>query len=99
MRKVRLVRPLVGAEGECGMEGDREPSQVQVCVTCSQGRILGRLEGKLDAIAVTQQLHGAKMETIDTRLRSVENRSAIVGAAAAVLMSLGIDFAHWKLKA
>lgn len=89
MRKARLInqRPTEG-----------EPGQLEVCVTCSQGRILGRIEGKLDAMAETQQAHGAKMDTLDGRLRSVENRSAIVGAAAAVLMTLGIDFAHWKLK-
>jgi len=89
MRRGHLVprRPTQGTAG-----------QYEVCVTCSQGLILGRIEGKLDGVLEAQKLHGEKMDTLDTRLRSVENRSAVVGAAAAVLMTLGIDFARWKLK-
>ncbi len=89
MRKAHLVprRPVEGRSG-----------QYEVCVTCSQGLILGRIEGKSDGALEAQKLHGEKMDTLDTRLRSVENRSAVVGAAAAFLMTLGIDFARWKLK-
>jgi hypothetical protein len=69
------------------------------CQTCSQGKALGRLEGKMDAVLSLQEAHGAKIDALDTRLRSVENRSAIAGAAAALMVTLGLDLVRWKLKA
>lgn len=69
------------------------------CQTCSQGQALGRLEGTMTQILENQKAHGAKLDGMDTRLRQVENRSAIAGAAAALMVTLGLDLLRWKLKA
>jgi hypothetical protein len=53
----------------------------------------------MDAVLSLQEAHGVKIDAMDTRLRSVENRSAIAGAAAALMVTLGLDLVRWKLKA
>ena len=75
-----------------------QPERAEMCVVCSQGQMLGRIEGKLDGVLEAQKAHGAKMDSMDGRLRSVENRSAIAGAAAALMVTLGLDLVRWKLK-
>lgn len=69
------------------------------CVGCQFDPMhAGRLEGKLDSIheAVTGQ--GVRLESMDSRLRQVENRSAIAGAAGGLVMALGVNLAAWWLK-
>jgi rhamnogalacturonyl hydrolase YesR len=67
-----------------------------MCVICSQGQLLGEMNGTLKAIAKTQQEHGAKIDSLDARLRTQENRSAVAGAVAALMVTLGIDLIKTK---
>ena len=89
MRRTRVVPPASGEPG---------PQRVEMCVVCSQGQLLGRIDGKLEAVLEAQRQHGEKFDSLDTRLRNVENRSAIAGAAAALMVTLGIDLVRLKLK-
>lgn len=67
-------------------------------MNCSQGKSLGRMEGLMESVLANQEAHGKKLESMDTRLRHVENRSAIAGAAAALMVTLGLDLIRWKIK-
>ncbi len=69
------------------------------CMNCSQGKSLGRMEGLLESVLANQERDSKKFDALDTRLRKVENRSAIAGAAAALMVTLGLDLLRWKLKA
>lgn len=58
--------------------------------------LLGRIDGKVDALLDNQKAHGAQLLALDTRLRRVETRSAVIsaglGAAAGVVMALCTEF-------
>ena len=53
-------------------------------------RLLGEIKGKLDMVITNQQEHGAKIESIDNRLHRVESKSAMLGAGAGALVSVGL---------
>lgn len=53
-------------------------------------RLLGEIKGKLDMVITNQEAHGAKIESIDSRLHKVESKSAIFGAGAGALVSVGV---------
>lgn len=74
-----------------------EAGQMQVCFTCSQGQLLGEMNGTLKAIAATQQEHTAKMNSMDGRLRTVEQRSVLAASISALVVSLGLDLLRGKL--
>jgi hypothetical protein len=57
---------------------------------------VGEIKGKLDMIHEAQREHGQKLESFDARLRSVETKGALAGAAAAVFMTLGLDILKAK---
>lgn len=53
-------------------------------------RLLGEIKGKLDMVITNQEAHGAKIESIDSRLHRVESKSAMLGAGAGALVSVGL---------
>jgi hypothetical protein len=57
---------------------------------------VGEIKGKLDMIHEAQREHGQKLESFDARLRAVETKGALAGAAAAVFMTLGLDILKAK---
>ena len=59
---------------------------------------LGRIEGKLDMVIEAQKAFESRQEALDARVRTVENRSAIAGAAGALLVTLALEAAHWALR-
>lgn len=64
-------------------------------------RVLGRIEGQLGGLTSNVEAQGKKLDGIDTRLRSVEQRSArsgaITGGAAAVGVTLIVEGIKHKL--
>lgn len=53
-------------------------------------RMLGEIKGKLDMVIANQQEHGTKIDGIDNRLHKVEGKSAMLGAGAGALVSVGL---------
>lgn len=68
------------------------PRRAPACPGCNE-LLLGEIKGTLDMVRQDQQRHGAKLEALDGRLRSVENRSAVAGAVGGALMAVGINLA------
>jgi hypothetical protein len=52
--------------------------------------LLGNIEGKLDMVISGQDEMKDKIGSIDNRLRKVETRSAVLGAGAGAVVSIGI---------
>jgi hypothetical protein len=52
--------------------------------------MLGRIDGKLDGIAEHLQRQDKRLDTIDERLRVVEQKAAIAGAMSGGAMSVGV---------
>lgn len=68
---------------------------------CTEGcgeQLLGEMKGKLDMIHETQIAHGRKLDTLDTRLRQTENRTAAMGAAAGLCMAVCVEFVKGILR-
>lgn len=61
-------------------------------------KLLGQVSGKLDMVISNQDKQEKKLDGMDGRLRSVETRSAIIGAGAASIVSIGIALAIEKGK-
>ncbi len=61
--------------------------------------LLGEIKGKLDLVISGQERQDEKMGSIDDRLRRVETKAALNGAAAGGVVGLGIALAQAKLKA
>jgi len=59
-------------------------------------QLLGEIKGKLDMIHEGQQAHATQLNAMDGRLRSVETKGALAGAAAAMFMTLGLDLLKAK---
>jgi hypothetical protein len=53
-------------------------------------RLLGEIKGKLDMVISNQKAHGEKLDSVDGRLRKVEARSAMLGAGAGAMVSVGV---------
>ncbi len=70
---------------------------VKTCGACDQAA-LGRIEGKLDMVIEAQKSQGLRLESLDGRLRFLENRSAIVGAAGALVVTLALELTRWTLR-
>ena len=60
--------------------------------------ILGEIRGSLPLILKRLDDISAKQDGMDSRLRAVENRSAIAGAAGALLVTIGIELGRLMLK-
>lgn len=76
----------------------RPPSTRRRAATCGcDPQLLGEINGKLTMVIDAQKEHGETVRAMDTRLRSVENRSAIAGAVGGMLMALGVQFTGWLL--
>ena len=67
------------------------------CPGCNE-QLLGEIKGTLDMVRETQATHGQKLDTMDGRLRAVENKGAIAGAVSGLLMAVGVNLAGWFLK-
>lgn len=52
--------------------------------------MLGEISGKLDGVREHLQRQDARLETIDDRLRTVEQKAAVTGAISGGAMSIGI---------
>lgn len=59
-------------------------------MTEEQAQLLGEIKGKLDLVILNQGEANKKLDVMDGRLRRVETRSAITGAASGGLVSVGI---------
>ncbi|GAP37886.1 hypothetical protein ABXN37_22440 [Piscinibacter sakaiensis] len=62
--------------------------------------LLGRIDGKLDGISKHLQAQDERLDKIDGRLRAVEQKAAVIGAASGGAMSLGValiveGMKHW----
>lgn len=59
-------------------------------------RAIGQLEGKIDGVQTTLADHGAKLDGIDGRLRTVERTGiasgSAAGTAAGAMVAVGIEF-------
>lgn len=53
------------------------------------GRALGRIEGKLDMIMEGNKATNERLDSMDERLRKVENKAAVGGALAGGIASVG----------
>lgn len=56
-------------------------------------RALGRIEGKLDMIAANQVSQGNRLDTLDERLRHVEQQAAKAGAISGGIVAIGTAIA------
>lgn len=68
---------------------------------CPQGcsdQLLGEMKGKLDMIHEAQIAHGRKLDAMDARLRKTENRTAVMGAAAGLCMTVCVEFVKGILR-
>lgn len=63
---------------------------------------LGEIKGKLDMIREAQTDHGKKLDALDGRLRTVENKSATfsagMGAVAGLLMATCVELVRNVLR-
>lgn len=53
-------------------------------------RLLGEIKGRLDMVIANQETQGAKIDGMNSRLHRVENKSAMLGAGAGALVSVGL---------
>lgn len=61
-------------------------------------RAIGKLEGKLDAVYETSKSNSTKLDTMDGRLRSVENKSAVYGSIGGTVAGVGVSLLVASLK-
>lgn len=61
-------------------------------------RALGRIEGKLDLVIQAGQERDKKLESLDTRLRTVEAKSALYGTVGGTLAGVGVSLIVGTLK-
>ncbi len=61
-------------------------------------RALGRIEGKLDMIAANQVSQGDRLDTMDERLRHVEQQAAKAGAISGGIVAGGTALAVEMVK-
>jgi hypothetical protein len=61
-------------------------------------QLLGEMKGKLDMIHEAQLSHGAKLDALDARLRTTENRTAVLGATAGLCMAVCVEFVKGILR-
>jgi len=80
------------------MTDPRRRRPASPCPGCNNELLLGEIKGTVSQIVKTQEAHGAKLDALDGRLRSQENRGAIAGAVAAILVAVGIDVLKARLK-
>lgn len=59
-------------------------------MTEEMAMMLGRIEGKLEMVINGQKDIKGTVTSMDTRLRRVETKSAILGAGAGALVSVGV---------
>lgn len=52
--------------------------------------LLGKIEGQLNQVLKKQDRLETKFDGVDARLRKVETRSAVLGAGAGTVVSVGI---------
>ena len=52
--------------------------------------LLGKIEGQLNQVRKKQDRLETKFDGVDARLRKVETRSAVLGAGAGTVVSVGI---------
>lgn len=52
--------------------------------------LLGEIKGKVDAQDATMQSHGDLLQSIDSRLRTQEQKAAAAGAVSGGVVSVGI---------
>jgi len=70
-----------------------------LCPGCQYDpQLSGEIKGKLDMIHEGVKGHAARLDGLDARLRSVENKGAVAGAVAGLLMAVGVNLAGWWLK-
>ncbi len=55
--------------------------------------LLGKMDGKLDGITAHLTRQDKRMDTIDNRLRMVEQKAAVAGAISGSAASIGIALA------
>lgn len=60
--------------------------------------MLGEISGKLDGVTEHLKRQDDRMETIDGRLRTVEQRAAVAGAISGGAMSVGLALVIEGLK-
>jgi hypothetical protein len=68
------------------------------CTGCNNQLLLGEIKGTVTAVLENQKTQGAQLTSMDSRLRSVENKGAIAGAVSGLLMAVGVNLAGWWLK-
>ncbi|WP_028536167.1 hypothetical protein [Paludibacterium yongneupense] len=56
-------------------------------------RALGRIEGKLDMIAASQENQNTRLDGMDARLRHVEKQAATAGAISGGIVAVGTAIA------
>ncbi|MCP1290724.1 MULTISPECIES: hypothetical protein [Chromobacterium] len=56
-------------------------------------RALGRIEGKLDMIVTSQQQQNERLDSMDERLRHVEQQAAKAGAISGGIVAVGTAIA------
>ena len=54
---------------------------------------LGRIEGKIDMLVANQRKQDSKLEAMDARLRTVEQKAAISGALSGGITTVGMMIA------
>jgi hypothetical protein len=76
----------------------RRRMQTAASPQASTDRLLGEMKGQLDMIHEAQLAHGTKLDTLDTRLRHTENRTAVMGAAAGLCVAVCVEFVKGILR-
>lgn len=61
--------------------------------------LLGEIKGKLDLVIAGQDKTNTRLDSMDSRLRSVETKAAVNGGLAGGIISVTIVLAQEKLKA
>jgi hypothetical protein len=61
-------------------------------------RALGRIEGKLDMIVTSQQQQNERLDSMDQRLRHVEQQAAKAGAISGGIVAVGTAIAVEMVK-
>ena len=61
-------------------------------------RALGRIEGKLDMLLELGKERDRKTDSLDTRLRTVEGKSAVYGTVGGTLAGVGVSLLVGSLK-
>ncbi len=75
----------------------RRRAQSPSCPGCNE-QLLGEIKGTLDMVRETQKTHGTKLDSMDGRLRSVENKATLAGGLSGLLMAVGVNLAGWWIK-